>query len=246
MSPSNHLHGGRPEALPSTLVGVAEGYRRWASTYDRMPNPLIAREQRHLLPRLTDITGTDVLDVACGTGRWLAQLLARGARSGVGIDVSDAMLRASGNNDRIRGRLIRADCLHLPLAGTTFDFAICSFAANHIADIARLFREIARVVRPGGRFIVSDLHPAAYALGWRTGFRDAFESIQIETRSHSLNDLESVSAANGFEALAYADLRIEAAEKPIFLVARKPELFDQVVGTSAVFVLELKRSTRGA
>ena len=246
MSASNHVHRRRPEALPPTLVGVGEGYRRWASTYDRMPNPLIAREERYLVPRLPDLTRAHVLDVACGTGRWLAQLLARGACSGVGIDESDAMLREFGNRGTSRGRLVRADCLHLPFAEATFDFAICSFATCHIADIVRLFREIARVMRPDGRFIVSDLHPAAYALGWRTGFRDAFESIQIETRSHSLNDLESVSAANGFEALAYADLRIEAAEKPIFLVARKPELFDQVVGTSAVFVLELKRSTRGA
>ena len=246
MSPSNHLHRSRPEDLPPTLVGVTEGYRRWASTYDRMPNPLIAREQRHLLPRLPDLTGADVLDVACGTGRWLAQLLARGARSGVGIDVSDAMLRATENKERIRGRLVQADCLHLPFAGATFDFAICSFAASHIAHIDHLFREIARVLRPGSTFIVSDLHPTAYRLGWRTGFRDALGSIQIETRMHSVNDLVDVSSANSFEPLAYADLCIEAAEKPIFLAAKKPELFDQVVGTAAVFVLELKRGMRGA
>jgi len=224
------------------VVDSAEGYRRWASTYDRTPNPLLAREERYVIPRLPDLSGMDVVDVACGTGRWLAHLLARGVRSGIGFDTSSAMLRAATGKERVRGRLIQADCLHLPFDVGSFDFAICSFAVGHLQNVELLFRELARILKPGSRLVVTDLHPAAYAIGWRTGFRDELGPAQIDTHLCSLTEMEAASSRNGFDRLSYSELRMEAAEKPIFVAANKRELFDEVIDKPAIFVLELKRN----
>src|SRR5580704_5707061 len=105
-----------PAGDDSCLVPVAEGYERWAPTYDHVPNPLLAREERYLLPLLTDLTGKVVFDVACGTGRWLERLVALGSATGVGIDRSAAMLRVARNKSAIRQRLVEGDCENLPFS----------------------------------------------------------------------------------------------------------------------------------
>ena len=109
-------------------VSAAEGYERWAPSYDRTPNPLLAREERYLVPLLPDLHDKHVLDLACGTGRWLERLLARGAHLGVGVDFSIAMLGIARRKVTLTGRLARADCLRLPFRTSVFDLAVCSFA----------------------------------------------------------------------------------------------------------------------
>ena len=140
-----------PSGAP-VLLGVEEGYERWAPSYDQAPNPVIAREERYVESLLPNLQGKKVLDLACGTGRWLERLLAAGARCGAGVDVSSAMLRIAGKKSSVRGKLVRADCLDLPFASSVFDFGICSFALGHIPDLRKMARELARVTetRRGG------------------------------------------------------------------------------------------------
>ena len=78
--------------MERSCVSVQEGYERWAPTYDRDPNPLLALEERQLKLMIPPLEGKRVLDLACGTGRWLAWLMKGGARTGVGVDFSPAML----------------------------------------------------------------------------------------------------------------------------------------------------------
>ena len=82
-------------------VPTSEGYERWAPIYDQSPNPLLAREERYLLPLIVNIRKKRILDLACGTGRWLEMLVAQGGESGVGIDCSEAMLGVAGRKEAI-------------------------------------------------------------------------------------------------------------------------------------------------
>ena len=208
------------------VVGPTEGYKRWAATYDQFPNPLLAREERYLMPLLPDLTGKNVLDVACGTGRWLQQLLERGARSGVGIDSSTAMLRVASRKAGIRSQLAGADCLRLPFRAAVFDFAVCSFALSHIRDLKRMARELGRVMKPNGTVFVSDLHPEAYARGWRTGFRDGSGACQIETLPPSAEKVVRAFHSGGFECLTHVALCLGEAERHILVEAGRRDTFE--------------------
>src|SRR5271170_454523 len=108
-------------ASDSPTITVAEGYERWAPIYDHAPNPLLAREERYLLPLLAHIKDKSVLDLACGTGRWLEHLIARDCKRGVGVDCSIAMLRVAGSKNPLRKRLAGADCASLPFSSAAFD-----------------------------------------------------------------------------------------------------------------------------
>jgi SAM-dependent methyltransferase len=111
---------------------------------------------------LGDVTGRHVLEVGCGAAmcsRWLARA---GARP-VAFDVSAGMLRHArrlGAATDIGVPLIQADAQHLPFAAASFDVAFTAFGAvPFVADSARVMREVARVLRPGGRWVFATSHP---------------------------------------------------------------------------------------
>ncbi len=225
----------------AVLLGVEEGYERWAPSYDRAPNPVVAREERYVESLLLNLQGKKVLDLACGTGRWLERLLAGGSRCGAGVDVSSAMLRIAETKSSVRGKLVRSDCLDLPFASSVFDFGICSFALGHIPDLPRMVREFARVIELKGEVLVTDLHPEAYARGWRTGFRDDRSAVQIEAFGRQPEEIVGVFQTEGFECLAQVSLCLGEAERPIFIRAKKEEMFEEVSRVPAVLFCRFKR-----
>ncbi len=223
------------------LVPVSEGYARWAPIYDDTPNPLLAREERYLLPVLSRLEKKFVLDSACGTGRWLERLLAQGCGSGVGVDSSMPMLRVAEKKRPLRGRVLRAWCENLPFSRGVFDVAICSFALGHIWNLDAIARELARVARPGADVFVSDLHSEAHARGWRVGFRDGSVALQIETRQHSAADIVEAFCANGFRCHAHEALWLGQPEERLFALAGRMHFFEEARRIPAVLVCHFRR-----
>ena len=130
------------------VAGVKDGYERWAPSYDSFPNPLLCREERHVIPLLPALRNRRVLDLACGTGRWLAHLARdKPSLEEVGVDLSSAMLRVAAGK-RLAAHVVQADCLSLPFQSFAFDLAICSFALGHFRQLHRVGAEIARVMKP--------------------------------------------------------------------------------------------------
>jgi ubiquinone/menaquinone biosynthesis C-methylase UbiE len=229
-----------PSAAPAR-VSVTEGYARWAPTYDRAPNPLLNLEERKLTPLLPSLSGKHVLDLACGTGRWLAKLSTEDAGPGVGIDLSTAMLRVAARKAAIRGRLARADCLSLPFRASVFDLVVCSFALGHIRDLAVMVHELARVTKSGAEVFVSDSHPEAYAQGWRTGFRDSRSAVQIDTSPRTAEEIMPAFYSEGFECLTHVSFCLGEPEKAIFAQAGKSHLFPLACQVPAVLVCQFRR-----
>src|SRR5215469_8596918 len=77
---------------PTRRVTPREGYRLWSRTYDSDLNPVLTLEQRILGELLPRVEKADVVDVGCGTGRWLERLAALKPRTLRGIDCSKEML----------------------------------------------------------------------------------------------------------------------------------------------------------
>ncbi len=86
-----------------------------------------------------------ILDLACGTGDFAAQLNSTGFRS-IGIDLSSGMLE-NASSDFVR---VQGDLLELPIASETVDGCVCGFALRNLVELESFFTECARVLRPGG------------------------------------------------------------------------------------------------
>jgi demethylmenaquinone methyltransferase/2-methoxy-6-polyprenyl-1,4-benzoquinol methylase len=105
------------------------------------------------------------LDVGTGTGDFALALLARSPRSArvTGVDISPGMLEIAGRRAAKAGLAARYERLiasveTLPFADGTFDLAMAGFVIRNVGDISRGLRELRRVLRPGGRAVILDLH----------------------------------------------------------------------------------------
>lgn len=149
----------------------AEGPRRWlfdswSHFYDLewVQRAVYRPEQDAVLAVLQSQPHGRVLDLGCGTGQLAHRLRLMGARV-VGCDFSRGMLAAARARDR-RVAWIQADALHLPFAGAAFDAVVSTQAFHWFPDQAAALREIARVLRPGGVFVLTAVRPALASLGW--------------------------------------------------------------------------------
>jgi demethylmenaquinone methyltransferase/2-methoxy-6-polyprenyl-1,4-benzoquinol methylase len=149
---------GQGGALPEgdTKYHAVEGmFDRLAPRYDRM-NRVISlgmdkRWRRHTVEALGVPAGARVVDLACGTGDLCRDAAAAGARP-VGTDFSAGML-AKATTD---APLVRADGARLPFATGALDGITCGFAMRNFVDLDVVFRECARILRPGGRIAALD------------------------------------------------------------------------------------------
>lgn len=155
---SEGLDGDRSPAAAIPELDVEGGYAAWAQIYDEMPNALIRAEQPLVHEALADVRAGRALDAACGTGRHAAHLVASG-HSTVGVDRSAAML-AVARRSVPKAEFRTGDLAALPLEDGAVDAAVCALALTHLPDPTPAIAELARVVRPGGRIVLSDAHPA--------------------------------------------------------------------------------------
>ena len=107
----------------------------------------------------------DVLEVGSGAGQCSRWVRAQGGR-GIGLDLSHRQLQHSLRLDAATGvvvPVVRGTATALPFADDAFDVVFCSFGAlQFVADLDDAVAEVARVLRPGGRFAFSITHPTRW------------------------------------------------------------------------------------
>jgi SAM-dependent methyltransferase len=112
---------------------------------------------------LGSVRGLAVLDLGCGPGLYAEELLARGARRVVGVDGSAEMVRLA--SQRVAAPVaFHCQDLQAPLAWAgdgEFDVAEMALVIHDLDDRIAALREVARVLRPGGRLVASTDHPTA-------------------------------------------------------------------------------------
>lgn len=140
---------------PEAVRGM---FDRIAPVYDVMNHVMTAgldRRWRKLAVREVVWPGDRVLDACCGTGDLAVEAERHGGRV-VGLDFSEPMLerarRKSGAIEWVQG-----DALALPFGDGEFDAATVGFGVRNLADLEGGLRELARVLRPGGKLAVLEI-----------------------------------------------------------------------------------------
>ena len=207
-----------PDEFTLSPRQVARSFDRAATSYDEAA-VLQTRVRAELLSRLdlVRLEPSVVLDLGCGTGIGAASLRRRYRRSQVvALDLSPAMLRVAAGRRRPWRRFsrVRADAARLPFGEGSTDLVFSNLMLQWCEDPEIVFRECARVLRPGGLLTFTSFGPDTLRelrAAWAAG--DAFTHVNRFIDMHDLGDAllraglaEPVMDVERY-TLSYADVR---------------------------------------
>jgi demethylmenaquinone methyltransferase/2-methoxy-6-polyprenyl-1,4-benzoquinol methylase len=208
-------------------------FDRIAGRYDAMNSVMTAGLHHRWRERAADRAqlrdGDSALDVCCGTGDLALELASRVQPGGsvVGCDFSEPMLdlarekaaRKGGGNVRFEW----ADALELPYDAGRFDAVTVGFGARNLSDLERGLREVARVLKPGGRAVILEItrptrpplstfyslwfNRAVPLLGRLAGDSAAYSYLPASVRSFpGPHELAEMMSRSGLEGIRYTIL----------------------------------------
>lgn len=193
-------------------VDTVGGYRIWSATYDG-PNPAFDLDGPILAKIFDALPVGDALDAACGTGRLGDLLAARGHRV-IGVDSSPEML-AIARAKVPAGDFRSGDLYRLPVDDAAIDLVTCALALTHVTDLGPVLAEFARVLRPGGRLVISDMHPERVLRGMIPTVRGPVgEPGRLESYRHLVGDYLRAALAVGLQLRRCEEPRFEPGAWP--------------------------------
>jgi ubiquinone/menaquinone biosynthesis C-methylase UbiE len=226
----------RAAKLPEAAsLSPQRAYQLWAPHYDSSVNPLLVLEERRMVSRLVTFAGQDVVDLGCGTGRWLRKLETLRPQSLIGIDLSPDMLDQARQKCAQTTRLLEADCIDTPLYAGVADRILASFLLSYLTNLPAFARESARILRNKGSILISDLHPNTASYGWRRTFRAGGAVFEIETQRYTLAHLVEAMQQAGFRLDYLANWPFGPPEAQIFERAGKWDSYLRVHSLPVVY-----------
>jgi len=151
--------------------------------------------------------GERALDLGCGVGHTLRRI-APSVAFVVGADATLEMMQAgrAGVVTAPNAAFAQTDATALPFGAATFDLVTCRLAAHHFSDAAAAFREVARALRPGGRFVLVDNYaPNEPALD---AFLNELETLRdaSHVRNHTIAGWRALLEAAGLRTTVESEL----------------------------------------
>src|SRR5262249_8454815 len=166
-------------------VPVRDGYREWVAHYeDTVQDEMdVALLEALVVPAWARVERA--ADLGCGTGRTGAWLRARGVARVDGADLTPEML-AVARSRGVYDQLHEVDLAASGLPGAGYDSVATCLVDEHLADLHPLYREVSRLLVPGGLHVLVGYHPHfIMAAGVPTHFdRVPGEPVAIETHVH--------------------------------------------------------------
>ena len=193
------------DAYRQELLAPAEtlsGYDRWSRSYDALGNPVVEATSWVMDRAPLACADCDVVELGCGSARNAPRALAEGARSYTGVDGSVGMLQlASMQVAGPRVRLVHADLTQPWLSGRMFDLALVVLVLEHLPSLEPLCQTLARILRPGGRVRIIDLHPERIASGALAYFHEGTTEVRFASKAHPVFALATAMEAVGFDVV---------------------------------------------
>jgi cytosine/adenosine deaminase-related metal-dependent hydrolase/ubiquinone/menaquinone biosynthesis C-methylase UbiE len=228
--------------MTTMMATPSDVFDAWAQVYDDQSTPLLALEQRFLTRMLPDVSGLDVLDVGCGTGRWLQLLAPYRPASLVGVDTSPQMLQRATAKLGAVSTLHLGSCVALPVQNASVDLVMASFVLSYLDSLESFARELFRVTRAGAIVFLTDMHPdTATSRNWKRSFKANGTEEYLQTNNYSLQQITDTFQATGFELLTRIEPCFDIPEKAAFEQDGRLESYESASNLPAIYIYQLRK-----
>jgi malonyl-CoA O-methyltransferase len=198
-----------------------EAYALWAPSYPaHAHNPLMQAEERAMLSLMPHaLHGQAVLDIGCGSGRYMLHALRRDAARVIGVDPSAKMLDRAGAELAVISHNAQIDLVEgglaaLPVPSALADLTLCGLVIGHLKNLEQALAELRRVTRPGGTVLCSDVHPIGHAHGWLRDFKSEGQRYAVRHTPHFYGHWHAACAALGLEIERVLEPMLDPADIP--------------------------------
>ena len=208
---------------------VARAYDRWAASYDVDKNATRDLDAEVVRRAPLVLADRDVLELGCGTGKNTV-FLAEHARRVTALDFSAAMIaRAHERLSTSNVKFVRHDVREgWPVASAGVDVVVGNLILEHVHDLAPVFFEAARVLRPGGQLFLCELHPYRQLIGVQAHFTDpdSGETVNVTAHVQTVSEYVNGGITAGFHLRELGEWReaTAASDAPPRLIS---VLFDR-------------------
>jgi len=234
-------------------------YGKWAKNYPPYAhNPVMCAEEKAMLSMIPkSMAGLNVLDAACGSGRYIKHAKERGAAKIVGTDISNEMLETaeragigtikySFGDNFDKPILLKSTLESIPVPDEWADIITCALAIGHSEELEIALGELARILKPGGKLLVSDFHPIIASLGFKRTFIDGKNQYSVKHNIHHISHWAKI--------LVPQNLIITNIEEPFLdendfssaeneAIEHNSNFYRTALSIPSIIVLELSKTT---
>lgn len=173
------------------------GYNKWSSFYDEYSNPTVAIDELSFPQVYSHEKKKRVLEIGCGTGRHTLRLL-ENENHVTAIDISQGMLEKAKKktSDYSETHFLLGDFLSTEFERAEFDFIVMSLVLEHIANLTFFFKKTRSLVKEGGHFYFSEIHPKRGVLAHFKSPNG--EEVHLSSSHHTEEEIFSSATTNGF------------------------------------------------
>lgn len=194
---------------------ISSAYDRWSAVYDSDRNATRDLDFRIVREHGPRVAGEVVVEVGCGTGKNTAWLAAS-ARAVIALDFSPGMLARARERlgDTPRVTFVEHDVTRpWPVGDASAGVVIGNLVLEHVRDLAPVFAEAARVLAPGGRFFLCELHPARQLRGGQAHFVEpaSGETVHVPAFVHSVSEYLNTAIDAGLQVVRVGEWLEEGA-----------------------------------
>jgi malonyl-CoA O-methyltransferase len=180
---------------------VRQLYNEWSTTYDFDDNATRDLDKRVLAKVLRGLRFDSIVEMGCGTGK-NTPLLAKTGRRVQAVDFSAGMLAQARKKPLPNVTWSLADIARRwPQQNRSAELVVCNLVLEHISNLQPVFKEAARVLKPGGLFFVSELHPFRQYGGVVAKFKRGNQTQYIPAYVHHISDFLASAKSAGFDVL---------------------------------------------